>query len=130
MKSQPDLSSLLERLTLICILMLGISYKKDIDDTRESPSLKIMSLLKEQGANVEYNDPYVPSISGFRRYPGLKMRSTPLAEGSLERFDCVVIVTDHSCYNWQEIVDRSQLVIDTRNATRFVMSGGEKIIKA
>ncbi|HLE24712.1 MAG TPA: nucleotide sugar dehydrogenase [Thermodesulfobacteriota bacterium] len=115
---------------LASILLLGISYKKDIDDTRESPSLKIMSLLKEQGANVEYNDPYVPSISGFRRYPGLKMKSTSLAEGSIERFDCVVIVTDHSCYNWQEIVNRSQLVIDTRNATRVVMSGGEKIIKA
>jgi UDP-N-acetyl-D-glucosamine dehydrogenase len=112
------------------ILLLGISYKKDIDDTRESPSLRIMSLLKEQGADVKYNDPYVPYISGFRRYPELKMTSIPLEDGSLERFDCVVIVTDHSCYNWKEIVGRSQLVIDTRNATRFITSGVEKIVKA
>ncbi|MGH7801682.1 MAG: nucleotide sugar dehydrogenase [Thermodesulfobacteriota bacterium] len=112
------------------ILLLGISYKKDVDDTRESPALKIISLLKEQGANVRYNDPYVPSVSGFRHYPELRMSSTPLTEGSLWRFDCVVIVTDHSCYNWQEIVDKSQLVIDTRNATRYVKDCRQKIIKA
>lgn len=112
------------------ILLLGISYKKDLDDTRESPSLKIMSLLKEQGANVEYNDSYVPSISGFRRYPELKMKSTPLTDDSLGRFDCVVIITDHSCYDWQDIVNKSKLVIDTRNATRYVKGGKEKVIKA
>ena len=112
------------------ILLLGISYKKDVDDTRESPSLKIISLLKEQEANVEYNDPYVPYISGFRRYPELKMKSTPLTDDYLLRFDCVVIVTDHSCYDWQDIVNKSKLVIDTRNATRHVKGGKEKVIRA
>ena len=100
-----------------------------MDDTRESPSLKIISLLKEGGANVEYNDSYVPSVYGFRHYPGIKMKSVPLTEESLKQFDCVVIVTDHSCYDWQYIVDKSHLVIDTRNATRFVKDNREKIIK-
>ena len=111
------------------ILILGIAYKRDVDDTRESPSLKIISLLKEGGANVEYNDSYVPSVYGFRHYPGIKMKSVPLTEESLKQFDCVVIVTDHSCYDWQYIVDKSHLVIDTRNATRFVNDNREKIIK-
>ncbi len=112
------------------ILILGLSYKKDTDDTRESPSLRIISILKDHGANVKYNDPYVPYVAGFRHYPNFNMKSVPLTDGVLEQFDCVVVVTDHSSYNWQEITDRSQLVIDTRNATKFVGSGRGKIVKA
>jgi UDP-N-acetyl-D-glucosamine dehydrogenase len=112
------------------VLVLGLAYKEDVDDTRESPALKIISILKEKGAHVEYNDPYIPVVSGLRHYPGFVMESTPIGEGTLERFDCTVIVTAHSAYNWQEIVERSKLVIDTRNATRNVTSHRDKIIKA
>jgi len=112
------------------VLILGIAYKKDVDDTRESPSLKIISLLREIGANVEYNDPYVPFLSGLRHYPGLKLESVALDKESLKRFDCTVIVTDHSCYDWQEVVSSSRIVIDTRNATKFVKAGREKITQA
>lgn len=117
-------------LTTYLETVLGLAYKEDVDDTRESPALKIISILKEKGAKVEYNDPLVPRVSGLRHYPDFTMESTPIESGTLERFDCTVIVTAHSAYNWQEIVDRSKLIIDTRNATKNVTRGREKIIKA
>jgi UDP-N-acetyl-D-glucosamine dehydrogenase len=129
-KISEELNKIKKSLNGANILILGLSYKKDTDDTRESPSLKIISILKAYGAKVKYNDPFVPSVSGFRHYPNIKMKSTPITDSSLEKFDCVVIVTDHSTYNWQEIADKSQLVIDTRNATKFVRGGKEKIVKA
>jgi len=100
------------------ILVLGMAYKKDVDDQRESPSLKIISLLQEKGAKVSYNDPYVPESKGHRDYPGLSLRSIPLGEKMLKRFDAVIITTDHSVYDYDLIVKNSSLVIDTRNAVK------------
>jgi UDP-N-acetyl-D-glucosamine dehydrogenase len=100
------------------ILILGVSYKKDVDDQRESPSLKIISLLQEKGAKISYNDPYVPESKGHRDYPHLNLRSTPLGERMLKRADAVIIATDHSVYDYDWIVKNASLVIDTRNAVK------------
>jgi UDP-N-acetyl-D-glucosamine dehydrogenase len=99
------------------ILLLGMAYKRDIDDLRESPALTIIELLQKQGARVEYNDPYFAAVGKGRRYD-LKMSCTPLDQ--IAEFDCVVIVTDHSCYDYADIVARAKLVVDTRNATRGI----------
>ena len=101
------------------ILMLGMSYKRDIDDLRESPSLTIIELLREEGAEVLYNDPYHPTVGRGRHY-NLNMSSTPLTD--LDQYDCVLIVTDHTDYDYQDIVNRSNLVVDTRNATKGIKS--------
>jgi len=106
------------------ILMLGMSYKKDIDDLRESPSLNIIELLRAEGAEVLYNDPYHPTVGKGRHY-NLNMSSTPLKD--LGQYDCVLIVTDHSVYDYPAIVEASQLVVDTRNATKGMHS--EKVIR-
>jgi UDP-N-acetyl-D-glucosamine dehydrogenase len=109
------------------ILVLGIAYKKDIDDQRESPSLKIISLLRQKGIKVEYNDPYVPESSGHREYPGLALRSVDLSAKRLRAADAVIIATDHSSYDYDRIVKNANLVIDTRNA---VKTKSAKVIKA
>jgi UDP-N-acetyl-D-glucosamine dehydrogenase len=101
------------------ILMLGMAYKKDIDDLRESPSLTVLELLREQGAEVLYNDPYFPTVGRGRHY-ALNMTCTPLVK--LEQYDCVLIMTDHSDYDYNEIVSNSQLVVDSRNATKGIRS--------
>ncbi|MEO6910157.1 MAG: nucleotide sugar dehydrogenase [Edaphobacter sp.] len=101
------------------VLMLGMAYKKDIDDLRESPSLTIIELLRAEGAEVLYNDPYFPTVGRGRHY-NLNMTSTPLDH--LEQYDCVLIVTDHTDYNYEEIVNQSQLVVDSRNATKGIRS--------
>jgi UDP-N-acetyl-D-glucosamine dehydrogenase len=106
------------------ILVLGLAYKRDIDDLRESPSLTILELLRERGAKVAYNDPYFPKVGHGRHY-ALNMTNTPL--DNLGSYDAVVIVTDHTTYNYQQIVDQSQLVIDTRNATKGIVS--DKILR-
>jgi len=106
------------------ILMLGMAYKKDIDDLRESPSLTIIELLRNEGADVLYNDPYFPTVGRGRHY-NLNMTCTPLDD--LEQYDCVLIVTDHTDYNYEEIVKNSQLVVDSRNATKGIVS--DKIVK-
>jgi UDP-N-acetyl-D-glucosamine dehydrogenase len=99
------------------ILVLGVAYKRDIDDLRESPSLTIIELLQKRGASVEYNDPYFPSVGHGRKY-ALNMTSTPLDR--IPEFDCVVIVTDHSQYDYVSIVNKAKLVVDTRNATKGI----------
>ena len=101
------------------ILVLGLAYKKDIDDLRESPSLTILELLQKEGAEVRYNDPFFPTVGRGRKYD-LNMASTPLSE--LESFDCVLIVTDHSTYDYKDIVKRAKLVVDTRNATQGMVT--------
>ena len=106
------------------ILVLGLAYKRDIDDLRESPSLTILELLREKGANVAYNDPYFATVGRGRHYD-LNMTNTPL--DNLGQFDAVVIVTDHSSYDYKAIVDQAQLVIDTRNATKGIDSA--KIVR-
>jgi UDP-N-acetyl-D-glucosamine dehydrogenase len=101
------------------VLVLGVAYKKDIDDLRESPSLTIIELLQKEGARVSYNDPYFPSVGKGRKYD-LQMKCTPLE--NLGQYDCVLIVTDHSDYDYERIVRESQLVVDTRNATHGITS--------
>jgi UDP-N-acetyl-D-glucosamine dehydrogenase len=100
------------------ILVLGIAYKKDIDDQRESPALKIISVFKEKGARVAYNDPYVPHSSGHREYPGLDLRSVALSAARLRASEAVIIATDHSVYDYDWIVRHAPLVVDTRNAVK------------
>jgi UDP-N-acetyl-D-glucosamine dehydrogenase len=109
------------------ILILGVAYKKDVDDPRESPSLKIISLLQEKGAKISYNDPYIPESKGHRDYPGLDLKSIPLTEKLLRRTQAVIIATDHSVYDYDWIVKNASLVIDTRNA---VKKRRKNIIKA
>jgi UDP-N-acetyl-D-glucosamine dehydrogenase len=99
------------------VLVLGLAYKKDIDDLRESPSLTIIELLQKDGAQVSYNDPYFPTVGKGRKYD-LQMKCAPLE--NLGQYDCVLIVTDHSDYDYAKIVRESQLVVDTRNATRGI----------
>ena len=101
------------------VLVLGVAYKKDIDDLRESPSLTIIELLQKDGAHVSYHDPYFPFIGKGRKYD-LQMKCADL--NNLAQYDCVVIVTDHSDYDYQRIVQESQLVVDTRNATRGIVN--------
>jgi UDP-N-acetyl-D-glucosamine dehydrogenase len=99
------------------ILVLGLAYKRDIDDLRESPSLTIIELLRERGAIVDYNDPYFATVGRGRHYD-LNMKCSPLDD--LTQYDAVMIVTDHSSYDYARIVRESQLVIDTRNATKGI----------
>jgi len=106
------------------VLVLGVAYKKDIDDLRESPALTIIELLQKVGAQVSYNDPFFEYVGHGRKYK-LEMQNTPLEE--LPRFDVAVIVTDHSSYDYKWIVNNSPLVIDTRNATRGIVS--DKIVR-
>jgi UDP-N-acetyl-D-glucosamine dehydrogenase len=101
------------------VLVLGVAYKKDIDDLRESPALTIIELLQKEGALVSYNDPYFPEVGRGRKYD-LGMKCVPL--DNLGQYDCVLIVTDHSDYDYARIVRDSTLVVDTRNATRGIKS--------
>jgi UDP-N-acetyl-D-glucosamine dehydrogenase len=101
------------------VLVLGVAYKKDIDDLRESPALTIIELLQKEGAQVSYNDPYFPTIGKGRKYD-LQMKCASL--DNLGQYDCVLIVTDHSDYDYTKIVSESQLVVDTRNATKEIKS--------
>jgi UDP-N-acetyl-D-glucosamine dehydrogenase len=101
------------------VLVLGLAYKRDIDDLRESPSLTIIELLRERGAEVAYNDPFFPTVGHGRHY-ALNMTNTPLDD--LGQYDAVVIVTDHTSYDYPAIVEHAQLVIDTRNATKGINS--------
>jgi UDP-N-acetyl-D-glucosamine dehydrogenase len=102
------------------VLVLGVAYKRDVDDLRESPALTIIEMLEREGAKVEYNDPFFPEVGRGRHYDLHHRRSTSLE--NLGRFDCVVIVTDHTLYNYAEIVEQSRLVVDTRNATQSINS--------
>ena len=101
------------------VLVLGVAYKKDIDDLRESPALTIIELLQKDGAEVSYHDPYFPFIGKGRKYD-LQMKCADLK--NLGQYDCVVIVTDHSDYDYGRIVEEAQLVVDTRNATHGISS--------
>ncbi len=96
------------------IVVLGVAYKRDIDDVRESPALDVISLLQDRGAEVVFHDPYVAKV---RLEDEEIMERTDFSEALLESADCVVIVTDHSAYDWQQILDHSRLVVDTRHVT-------------
>jgi len=110
------------------IMILGAAYKKDVDDIRESPAVKIINILCDKGAEVSYHDPYIPVITGMRKYPDFEMHSTALSAQQLSMLDCLVLITDHSCFDYDFILQHSKLIIDTRNAFSFFESS--KICKA
>src|SRR6202140_133323 len=110
------------------VLVLGVAYKKDVDDLRESPSLKILELLTTRGAKIDYNDPYFPEIQKLRHYNFEGMKSVQLDPKMLAGYDCALIATDHTSYDYPMIVESSQLVIDSRNATRRIARHRNKII--
>jgi UDP-N-acetyl-D-glucosamine dehydrogenase len=110
------------------ILLLGMAYKKDVDDLRESPSLKLLELLTQRGAAVDYNDPYFPALFKMRHYDFSNKRSVELTAERVASYDCVLIATDHSKYDYDAIVRDAKLVVDTRNATRHAKTGRGKIV--
>jgi UDP-N-acetyl-D-glucosamine dehydrogenase len=111
------------------ILIMGIAYKKDVDDARESPALAIMELLQKKGTTLLYHDPYIPSLPPFRKYH-FKLKSSPLTEKLLRSIDAVVVVTDHSQIDYHWVVQHAPLIIDTRNVTRDMRRWKRKIVKA
>ena len=110
------------------ILVLGMAYKKDVDDVRESPSVTLIELLQQRGAKVDYHDPYVPSGKPMREHNITHMRSVPLTPAALKKYDCVLIATDHSCIDYNMVVRHARLVVDTRNAVGRRRS--KKVVKA
>ena len=112
------------------ITLLGMAYKKDVDDPRESPGFELMELLLEKGALVEYNDPHIPSLPSMRRYPHLRMASQELTAEYLQTRDCLLIATDHSTYDWTWIAQHASLIVDTRNAMKNAVAPKAKIVLA
>lgn len=112
------------------ILLLGVAYKKDVDDPRESPSFVLMEELLRRGADLSYNDPHVPHLPKMRHHDLPEMESVELTPELLAAQDCVLIATDHSAYDYPFIVQHAPLVLDTRNATQDVTTNREKILKA
>jgi UDP-N-acetyl-D-glucosamine dehydrogenase len=110
------------------ILVLGVAYKKDVDDLRESPSLKILELLSARGAKLDYNDPYFAEIPKLRHYNFEGMKSVPINAKMLAGYDCVLIATDHTNYDYPAIVESAQMVVDTRNATRRITRHRDKLV--
>lgn len=110
--------------------VLGVAYKKDIDDPRESPSFKLMELLQARGAIISYCDPYVPQLPAMRSFRTPRLASEDLTPEYLSSLDCTLIATDHSVFDWEMVVRYSPLVVDTRNATKHVKQQRDKIWKA
>jgi UDP-N-acetyl-D-glucosamine dehydrogenase len=111
------------------VLVLGVAYKRDTGDIRESPALRILSVLAGHGARVTYHDPHVPRLGRSRHYQ-FDLESTPLTADSLSAADAVLVVTDHSSVDYDHVVRHAALVVDTRNATRDVREGREKVVRA
>ncbi|MEX2671998.1 MAG: nucleotide sugar dehydrogenase [Phycisphaeraceae bacterium] len=111
------------------ILVLGLAYKPNVDDVRESPAFELIVKLKKLGAAVDYNDPHVPATHRMRDYD-LQMQSVPLTEESLREYDCVLIATNHAAYDWTMIADHAALVVDTRGAMRELQEGRDNIVTA
>ncbi len=111
------------------LLILGAAYKKNVDDMRESPTLKLIEILESRGAEVDYNDPYIPKMPMVRKYQ-YDMESVELTPENLQKYDAVIISTGHDCYDYDHVVKHARLVIDTRNATKNVDENREKIVKA
>ena len=106
------------------VLILGVAYKADVDDVREAPAIDIIQLLMQQGAVVKYHDPHVPTI----QFDGVDMSSVDYKMTILESVDCVIVVTDHSYYNWTDILNHTNLIVDTRNATAG-LKGPARVVK-
>jgi len=112
------------------VTLLGMAYKKDVDDPRESPGFELMDLLLQKGAEVHYNDPHIPVLPPMRHYPHLRMASQDLTPEYLQSRDCVLIVTDHSAYDWSWIAQHAPLIVDTRNAMKSVPASLGTIVRA
>ena len=110
--------------------VLGVAYKKDVDDPRESPSFKLMELLQERGAVLSYSDPHIPVLPAMRHYDVPRLASEDLTPDYLASLDCALIATDHSSFDYGMIVKHAPLVVDTRNATVDIDEGREKVVKA
>jgi len=113
------------------ILLIGVAYKKDVDDMRESPALKLIDKLEGMGANVDYHDPFFPEMPLTRAYPALAgRRSTSWEPDRFAQYDLALICTDHSTLDYDGLVAAVPIVVDTRNATRNVSKGRDRIVKA
>lgn len=113
------------------ILIMGVAYKKNIDDLRESPALHIMDIIKSRGGRVAYHDPYLPEIGSTREHAALRgMRSVPFDEATVGKFDAALITTDHDNVDYAQLISWSKLVVDTRNATRNIGAGKSKVVPA
>ena len=111
------------------ICLLGMAYKKDVDDPRESPSFVLLDLLRDRGVELSYNDPHIPVLPSMRHHDVPDLSSTELTPEFLASQDCVLIATDHTAYDYEHIVQHARMVVDTRNATAGVTQGREKIRK-
>jgi UDP-N-acetyl-D-glucosamine dehydrogenase len=109
------------------VMLLGVAYKRDIDDVRESPALELFHLLQKRGAHVVYHDPHIPFVGRGRHYD-LNQQSVALDEKTLGEQDLVLIVTDHSSVDYAKVVRHAKLVVDTRNATKNVRAGHEATV--
>jgi UDP-N-acetyl-D-glucosamine dehydrogenase len=109
--------------------VLGLAYKPDVDDVRESPSFELIEKLEELGAHVDYNDPHVDRTHKMRHHD-LHMNSVSLSPESLKSYDCVLIATHHAAYDWQMVADHAALIVDTRNALRNVKGRRDHIVPA
>lgn len=112
------------------ILIVGVAYKKDVDDVRESPALEIMELLNERGAQLSYSDPFIPRLHRMRRHDFSHMSSVPLNRDTLRSVDLVLITTDHTSVDYNLVVEHSPIVVDTRNATKHVPGASNKVVRA
>jgi UDP-N-acetyl-D-glucosamine dehydrogenase len=113
------------------VLIMGVAYKKNVDDLRESPALEIMEIIQELGGNIAFHDPYIPEILPTREHGNLAgMKSVKFDEPTVSRFDAVLIATDHSNVDYASLVSWSKLVVDTRNATKNLHRGGTHIVSA
>ena len=112
------------------ITLLGMAYKKDVDDPRESPGFELMDLLIKKGAIVRYNDPHIPVLPHMRHWPHLRMASQELTPEYLRSEDCVLIATDHTAYDWNMIAEHATLIVDTRNALRDVEVNRDRVVRA
>lgn len=113
------------------VLVLGLAYKPNIDDVRESPSFELIEQLRTLGAHVDYNDPHVPQTHPMRHYPHMpRMTSVPLDKETLSQYDCVLVATNHAAYDWQLVADHAPLIVDTRNALAGVSGKRDHVVKA
>jgi len=111
------------------VLLLGVAYKKDVDDPRESPSFKLMDLLQKMGAEVLYNDPHIPKLWPGRQY-SFDLQSVPLSKENLAAMDCVLVATDHSVYDYKFIYTHAKLIVDTRNVFAGIAGTSDKVVMA
>ena len=106
------------------VLIIGVAYKNDIDDPRESPAEKVIELLMQDGVNVSYNDPYIPEY----KVKDMTLKSEELTPELWNKIDCAVVISNHSCYDFNDIVKSAKVLVDTRNATKKVTENRDKIV--